>query len=374
MNKSLTVLGPVLTATVLTTLTALATAPPVLAGSASSAGQVAGHVGQATRARAPSTANGQIAFRRYFDADQTQGAVFVMNPDGSDLHQVTHPPRGWKDNVPTWSPDGGSIVFERFASDESTSRIMLVDPDTGDTRTVVPCALPRCAYAIDPYFAPDGRSVAYARTVAPGTAHPAEWQLYTAIFVVGLDGRGSRQLTSTPPRSPGTQAVEATDPTFSPDGELLAYIRTRHGPTDSSAVFVQPTGSTSGARRITPWKMSCQDRPTFSPDGKLLLFRCTPKGEEGPSNLYLVHPDGTGLHLLTVPSVGRQYLGSGFSPTFRHGQGWITAGRTGGSGADGNADVYRILIRDGHAVRTVNLTRSEEWDSAAQWGTHPASG
>ena len=39
-------------------------------------------------------ANGQIAFRRYFNADQTKGALFTMNPDGSHIRQITHPPNG----------------------------------------------------------------------------------------------------------------------------------------------------------------------------------------------------------------------------------------------------------------------------------------
>ena len=38
------------------------------------------------------TRNGQIVFRRYFDPDQTKGALFVMNPDGSHIRQITHPP------------------------------------------------------------------------------------------------------------------------------------------------------------------------------------------------------------------------------------------------------------------------------------------
>ena len=37
--------------------------------------------------------NGQIAFRRWFDPDQTKGALFTMNPDGSHVRQITHPPR-----------------------------------------------------------------------------------------------------------------------------------------------------------------------------------------------------------------------------------------------------------------------------------------
>jgi Tol biopolymer transport system component len=366
MRKSATVLGSVLT---VMALTAVAMALPVFAGGGN---HVERHNSSASGRSASS--NGQIVFRRYFDADQTMGALFVMNPDGSEVRQVTHPPNGWRDNVPAWSPGGKTIAFERFKRDESTSRVMVVNPDTGDTRTVVPCK-GRCVYAIDPYFSPGGRSIAYARTVAPPNAdHPPEWRLYSAIFIVGLDGSNARQVSSTPPRRKGLLALETSDPTFSPDGKLLAFIRTRHSPEENSAVFVQPIGSPKDAHRITPWTMNCQDRPTFSPDGKLVLFRCTPRGEEGPSNLYFAHPDGTGLHQLTPPSADKQYLGSSFSPSFDRGQGWITAGRTGGFGEEGYADVFRILIRDGNVVRKVNLTESEEWDSGPGWGTHQPVG
>ena len=317
--------------------------------------------------------NGQIVFRRYFDADQNKGALFVMDPDGSDVRRITFPPVGWRDNVPAWSADGKQIVFERFKADGSTSRVMLVDPDTGETRSVVPCTGSTCAYAIDPYFARDGRAIAYARTVAPrNTAHPPEWTLYSAIFIVGLDGSDARQVTSTPERRRGQPpAFETSDPTFSPHGSTLAFVRTHYRPGENSAVFVQPIDSPEDARRVTPWRMNCQDRPTFSPDGKRLLFRCQPDGEEGPSNLYWVHADGTGLRQLTFAPAGRQYLGSGFSPTFRRGQGWITAGRTGGVGSDGNADVFAILVRDGKVARMVNLTTSEKWDSGPGWSVHP---
>jgi hypothetical protein len=95
---------------------------------------------------------------------------------------------------------------------------------------------------------------------------------------------------------------------------------------------------------------------------------CLPKGEEGPANLYWVHPDGTGLHKLTHEDADKQYLGSSFSPSFSEGEGWITVGRTAGYGDGGNADVFRALIEDGEVVRSENLTKSAIWDSAPVCG------
>jgi Tol biopolymer transport system component len=257
---------------------------------------------------------------------------------------------------------------------------MVVNPDTGDTRTVVPCT-GRCEYASHPDFTPDGRSIAYGRTVGPFVPNgeprkTPEWKLSSAIFVVGLDGKNSHQLSSTPKRSKGQLATETNDPAFSPNGKMLTFIRTNfQKENDRFAVFVQPIDSPEDARRITPWKLNCQERPEFSSDGKLILFRCLPEGEEGPSNLYWVHPDGTGLHALThEEDADKQYLGSSFSPSFRKGEGWITVGRTGGYGKEGNADVFRILIEDGKVVRSVNLTKSVSWDSAPVWGTHQPVG
>ena len=77
--------------------------------------------------------DGQIAFRTWLDPDQTEGALFTMNPDGSHIRQITHPPNGWRDDDPVWSPNGESIVFYREKIDESTSWLTAVNPDTGDT-------------------------------------------------------------------------------------------------------------------------------------------------------------------------------------------------------------------------------------------------
>jgi TolB protein len=368
--KRTTLLLTVFTAAMVMALMMIAMALPVFAGGADDHED---NDNESTNGSA--TRNGQIVFRRYFDPDQTKGALFTMNPDGSHIRQITHPPKGWLDNLPAWSPDGKRIAFQREAIDFSTSRLMVVNPDTGNTRTVVPCTGERCMFIVDPAFSPDSRSIAYSRTVTPPNAqNPPVWKLYSAIFIVGLDGKNSHQVTSTPKRRKGQPATDTFSPAFSPNGKMLTFVRLRYRPEENTAVFVQPIGSPEDAHRITPWKMNCQDLPEFSSDGKLVLFRCLPKGEEGPSNLYWVHPDGTGLHQITHAPADKQYLGSSFSPSFSEGEGWITVGRTGAYGKEGNADVFRILIEDGKVVRSVNLTKTEKWESAPGWGTHPPVG
>src|SRR5215203_1109712 len=338
------------------------------------------------------TRNGQIVFRRWFDPDQIKGALFTMNPDGSHVRQITHPPKGWRDESPVWSPDGGKVAFFRQRFDESMSRIMLVDLKSGDTREVTHCGPNkgqpkqgppgRCASDFDPAWAPDGDSIAFRRILTPEKS----CCIIEGIWIIGLDGSNPHQVTNVDPKLP--EAYSDFGPVFSPNGKMLVFDREHRKKAPKlvklgdeepyyHAVFVQSldsSGSTEDAHRITPWKLNCQNQPEFSPDGKLVLFRCLPKGEEGPANLYWVHPDGTGLHALTHAPAAKQYLGSSFSPSFNKGEGWITVGRTGGYGKEGNADVYRVRVEDGEVVRKVNLTKSALWESAPNWGTHPPVG
>ena len=76
--------------------------------------------------------NGRIAFRRFLNEERTWGAVFTIQPDGTDERQITNPPEGFVDRNPDVSPDGRRIAFERehvvcdaVCSDE----IFVVDAD-----------------------------------------------------------------------------------------------------------------------------------------------------------------------------------------------------------------------------------------------------
>jgi hypothetical protein len=88
--------------------------------------------------------DGLIVFRRYLDLELTRSAIFTMYPNGSHVSQITHPPEGWGDDFPAWSPDGTKVAFHRRChsglfrrpSHCQGSRILVVDVNTGFTRSV----------------------------------------------------------------------------------------------------------------------------------------------------------------------------------------------------------------------------------------------
>jgi hypothetical protein len=127
------------------------------------------------------TTNGQIVFRRWLDPDQTKGVLFAMNPNGSHVSQITHPPKGWRDDVPEWSPDGTKVTFHRQRTNEYMSRITVHNLQTGHTREVTHCGPDQgwtkehpppsghfCVSDFDPAFSPDGHSYRLPSHHRPG--------------------------------------------------------------------------------------------------------------------------------------------------------------------------------------------------------------
>jgi Tol biopolymer transport system component len=172
-------------------------------------------------------------------------------------------------------------------------------------------------------------------------------RLKGAIVIGGSDGR--RVVV------PASSSVALADPNFSPDGDRILFERKNLGrrkPKGARAIFVVNVDG-SGILRITPWSLSAGD-PDWSPDGKWILFGSNEHLNK-KSQLYVIHPDGTGLKQLTHRREGTLGASASFSPDGK----WIVLGA---SGVGGNADVY-IMRANGTGARAV--TRTRLWDSTA---------
>jgi Tol biopolymer transport system component len=122
--------------------------------------------------------NGRIAFVVGPD-------IYTMNPDGSEVRQLTNLGPDSSAFWESWSPDGKLIVFNEsrppdflgqlwlMNADGSNQHLLLADIDLDDER---------------PSFTPDGNSVVFSRCRLP--------DLETcALFQIEVNGSGLTQIT-----------------------------------------------------------------------------------------------------------------------------------------------------------------------------------
>jgi TolB protein len=312
---------------------------------------------------------GQIAFRRYLDADRTTGALFTMNPAGTNVRQVTRPPRGVIDQYPDWSPDGKRLVFHRMVPcvpggdrdgiDRTCDLIYTVGRDGKGLKRLVPCAfkarLPwpaSCVGAHTPAWSPDGSRIAFSYSLLRED-YDAALDVQRAIWTVDADGTDRRQLTQLTPGSAWDD-----EPQWSPDGSRLVFTRVDLNRKLEAVFMVAADGSDES--QLTPWALNAAGDPEWSPEGKRIVFVAHPRN--GSENVYTVRPDGTGLTNVTKQGVdGFHYLSSSFSPNGT----LLVSARTPGAGVNRAADIV-VMRPNGSGIRP--LTRTNLWESSVDWG------
>ena len=187
--------------------------------------------------------NGRIAFSTDFNR---RSQIFTVLPDGTDLRQLTHVPKGHTATLPEWSPDGTKLLFTI-----DDCQIWVMNADGSDQRQLTHDANGASQEAS---WSPDGTKIVFARCSSPFGEQRC------SIDVMNADGTGATRLL-------GGNWVSQT-PEYSPDGSMIAFASNRGGYV--SNIWVMSSDGT-GLKRITDPKLQAW-APDWSPDGSHIVF------------------------------------------------------------------------------------------------------
>jgi Tol biopolymer transport system component len=247
--------------------------------------------GDAARAHpsAVRTHNGQISFGR-FDPALGTTSLWVADAHGGHERRLTAGPASFSD----WAPDGRTIAFD-FTDEIGDVHLAVIRPDGTGRRTLTSAA----GIQEVPSWSPDGTQIAF------DAFDPAQPSFSTSIWLMNRDGREQRQVTT---------AGFDVEPSFAPDGQRIAFARIVDDVNGIEAVYVVNIDGT-GLRQVVPPTLGLE-HPDWSPDGRWIAFNIGPEDRSRPhaGDVFTVHPDGTGLHVLRPATEHQVFFKPRWSP------------------------------------------------------------
>jgi Tol biopolymer transport system component len=218
----------------------------------------------------------KIAFVSARDGNEE---IYVMNADGSNLTRLTN--NSATDRYPAWSPDGKHIVFASLRDFPWKIYVMDaadVDADgNGDNLTKL---TNNAASDYTPAWSPDGSTIAFG----------SDRTGFNQIFVMNsANGSNQTRLTNT--------STQEQFPNWSPDGKRIAFASSRAGGYDiytMEAVDADSDGNGDNLLRLTntsaTFPPSGNFDPTWSPDGNLIAFQ---SDRNSDWEIYVMNADGS---------------------------------------------------------------------------------
>ncbi|GAA0585479.1 amidohydrolase family protein [Streptomyces crystallinus] len=208
--------------------------------------------------------------------------VWTMRPDGSELRKRTEGP--WDDRGPAWSPDGTRIAFasERAGDPVAGSpyRVHVLDLRTGRLTRLTGLTgqdgpLQDGPWEdFDPTWSPDGASVLFVRAKVVTTAQGLAVEART-VAAVAADGSGPVAVVHTE-----SEAAQVMCPALAPDGRRLAHLRTTAAPNASCVLVVdgKPVAVAGDIAPVPP-RWTARGELLLTVDGRFTLVRPERPGE-----------------------------------------------------------------------------------------------
>jgi TolB protein len=200
--------------------------------------------------------------------------LYVMNRNGGDVRRVTH--QGGFNGDPSFSPDGGRLVFEHAPATGCCSNIFSIRLDGSGLRKIT--HFTRETFASEPEYSPDGRWIAFMKFPPAGAR--------SAIFIVRADGDDLRRVTRQP--------LDAGHPSWSPDGSRIIF-NDRFTQPVGDIFTIRPGGN--GLHRLTfvAGRGEADYRPDYSPDGTRIVFDHS-RGPNAEPEVWVMFADGSRKH------------------------------------------------------------------------------
>jgi TolB protein len=173
--------------------------------------------------------------------------IYVMDRAGGNVRRLTTDPAD--DRSPAWSPDGSRIAFTSTRGQRDGADLYVMSAGGGNVQR-----LTTGGHVWAPQYSRDGHSIAV--------------QMDRDVYVIDAITQTARRITADPDNG--------MNPTWSPDGQQLAFVTTRNR---QAELFTVNSNGTD-AKAVVSLPSGAAIDPRWSPDGTKIVFVLVPQGPE----------------------------------------------------------------------------------------------